>query len=318
MGNRESAEEIEMAAQAWVVRLDREDDQPDSLRELEAWLGQDPRREGAFLRAQAIWARLDRAALAEGRMHEPSSPSRRRALVGRGAAAVAAASAGAWFAFGGLHVETARGEVRHVPLPDGSGLDLNTKSRISVAMEPSRRTMRLELGEAWFQVKMDPASPFVVEAGSARIRAIGTAFAVRRYEDSVEVLVTEGVVSAWLLGREQSAIRLEAGDKGRLVSEGVASRIASGPAEIDRRLAWRSGTIDLAGESLEQAVSEFNRYNRRKLVIGRGASAAQKFYGLFRMDDPEGFARSVHSSSGVPIEIQNDRIIIGEGLPEDS
>ena len=181
-----------------------------------------------------------------------------------------------------------------------------------MAISPERRNLRLDRGEAWFQVEKDPVRPFTVEAGPARIQAVGTAFSVRRYDGVVEVLVTEGVVRAWLVGREAEAVRLEAGDAGRLEHHGAARRVATASAEIDRRLAWRGGKIDLAGETLDAAVSEFNRYNRRTIVIRQPAVAVRKFYGIFRMDDPEGFARSVHSALGVNVEIQEDQILIGD------
>ncbi len=37
---------------------------------------------------------------------------------------------------------------------------------------------------------------------------------------------------------------------------------------MTRKLAWRHGQILLAGEPLRDAVAEFNRYNRKQLVIG--------------------------------------------------
>src|SRR3546814_10056817 len=52
----------------------------------------------------------------------------------------------------------------------------------------------LEEGEAWFQVAHDAHRPFVVDVGSVRIRAVGTAFSVRRNPEGVDVMVTEGVV----------------------------------------------------------------------------------------------------------------------------
>ena len=63
MGTHETAAEIETAAHLWVVRLDREGETPTLLAELEDWLAADTRRQGAFLRAQALWLKLDRAAL---------------------------------------------------------------------------------------------------------------------------------------------------------------------------------------------------------------------------------------------------------------
>jgi transmembrane sensor len=58
-------------------------------------------------------------------------------------------------------------------------------------------------------------------------------------------------------------------------------------------------------------VAEFNRYNQRPLVIRQKALAGKRFYGVFRFDDPEGFARAVHLSLNVPIIIDEKFIEIG-------
>ncbi len=42
----------------------------------------------------------------------------------------------------------------------------------------TRRTVRLLRGRAFFDVARDPDRPFTVEAGDARVTALGTAFAV--------------------------------------------------------------------------------------------------------------------------------------------
>lgn len=71
--------------------------------------------------------------------------------------------------------------------------------------------------------------------------------------------------------------------------------------EIDRALAWRSGKIDLAGETLADAVAEFNRHNRRKLVIADERLSGERLFGVFRTDDPDGFASAVYRSLGVRV-----------------
>ena len=38
---------------------------------------------------------------------------------------------------------------------------------------------------------------------------------------------------------------------------------------------------------------------------------SKRFFGVFRVDDPEGFARSVHQSLGAPVSISADAIVIG-------
>src|SRR3546814_19688281 len=62
---------------------------------------------------------------------------------------------------------------------------------------------------AWFQVAKDRARPFVVEVGDVRVRAVGTAFGVKRTAGGVDVQVTEGVVEVWRVGDEGHIQRSE-------------------------------------------------------------------------------------------------------------
>jgi transmembrane sensor len=80
---------------------------------------------------------------------------------------------------------------------------------------------------------------------------------------------------------------------------------------VDRALAWRNGKIHLAGSSLAEAVAEFNRYNGRKLVLADQDLAGERFDGVFRTDDPEGFAKAVKESLGVPIDLGQSELRIG-------
>lgn len=89
---------------------------------------------------------------------------------------------------------TAVGEHANYLLDDGTTLWINSNSRVAVEYSEKFRRIRLLQGEAYFDVKKDPARPFEVFAGSRLIRAIGTSFSVYRLEDRIEVLVSEGKV----------------------------------------------------------------------------------------------------------------------------
>src|SRR3546814_1377093 len=90
--------------------------------------------------------------------------------------------------------------------------------------------------------------PFVVDVGSVRIRAVGTAFSVRRNPEGVDVLVTEGVVETWTEGHEAARTRIAQGERS-FVAAGTRDIVAVKAAdEIDRALAWRSGGLAFNGE----------------------------------------------------------------------
>lgn len=312
------AEDIDAEAARYVARMDGDDWSDASEDELEAWLARDPRHPGALLRAQAAWMTLDRPFAAHAASRDKSAPaprfSRRGLLVG-GGAAIAASIAGVALLSGGTSYATAVGEIRRVPLGDGSIAAINTASAIDVRLAETGRDVRLDRGEAWFQVASDSNRPFVVAAGRARVRAVGTAFSVRRGDGGAHVLVTEGVVEVWAEGAEGHRVRLAAGSRAFVADNAAIAETPAAPSAIDRALAWRNGKIDLADDRLDAAAAEFNRYNRRRIVVGDPAIAGERFDGVFRTDDPEGFAKAVEVSLGVPVDL-SDPAQIRIGTPD--
>eukprot|EP01042_Synura_sphagnicola_P016914 gene16914-21381_t len=205
MTAKETAKEIDGVAADWAARLDRGVLSPAEDQALEAWLAGDPRRAGAFARAQAVSLYSERArALGQG--YDPehfASPaiqpgkavSRRQMLWGSGAAAASVAAVlgvGLAYSARGETYSTHRGQMKVVPLSDGSVISLNTESRIRVVYTTTHRTVHLEEGEALFDVARDRVRPFLVLAGETQVFAVGTSFSVRHLGDApVEVLVRE-------------------------------------------------------------------------------------------------------------------------------
>lgn len=296
MTSFQSAKEIDDEAADWAARVDAQGSDGEHDPRLQAWLAGDPRRAGAFLRAQAAISFLDRGRALAGT--EPTAslaprPDRRALIAGVGGACAAALVGGAAFwAARPQRLDTGLGEIRRVPLADGSLVAINTRTALDVAMKARSRQVVLRQGEAWFQVAKDAERPFVVAAGRARVRAVGTAFSVRRGDDGVDVMVTEGVVETWLDGQDGPRQRLAAGSR-ILLSGPTSPVVAEASSEIERTLAWRNGEIALDGESLGEAARLFNRYNSRQIVIDDPQLAQERFIGLFQTNEPESFAAAV-------------------------
>ena len=308
-------DEVDDAATRWAIRLDGEPLSDEELHALDIWLAADPRRRGSLLRAEAALAYLDRGrALAEptpNRIEGYRAPTfgRRALLVGGSLGGLASAGILGLVLMRPrpVEIQTAIGEMRRVPLPDGSVASVNTNSRVAVAMRTQRREVKLEEGEAWFQVAHDTARPFVVEAGEVRVQAVGTAFSVRKREGGADVLVTEGSVEAWIAGHEHDRTRIAAGSKS-FVADATPGIVVEASGELDRALAWRTGELALNGESLAYAASELNRYNSRKLVIDDATLAREPLVGYFRTDQPENFGRAVAAMVGAKFKVEGDTI----------
>jgi len=315
---------VDDIAADWAIRRDAGALDAAEAVELDAWLAEDPRRAGALLRAEAMLALATRAIglpgasapdNGTGREHETPAqrsdrwmarPFGRRLLLGGGAGALAASVAGVLFLgpASGVEIETAIGEVRRVPLADGSTAAINTDSRLRVAINDKFRRIELDQGEAFFEVAHDKARPFTVAAGRVRVRAVGTAFSVRRRGDGAEILVTEGVVETWVDGYEGSKTRIAAGGRSFVSERPAPIEVAAAPQQIDRALAWRSGELALNGESLGYAVAELNRYNGRKVEVVGDDLAGEPLVGYFRTGDPETFAEAAASLTGARVETE--------------
>ena len=122
---------IAETASRWAAALDRGLDAPEQA-QLAAWLQDDPRHRGALLRAQAALSLLDRgralSGIEQAAQDEAPLPSRRRWWRLGGAAVAAALVAGVGIGLWpdrAARIDTALGEIRRMPLADGSAVPLS-------------------------------------------------------------------------------------------------------------------------------------------------------------------------------------------------
>lgn len=307
-GSRREA--VRQAAALWVVRLDDPSCSDADRAAFEAWRGDSHENEAAFEREAAAWARLDRVRALRPGLERPDrdllAPERRLTLPklsqspwARGmaaAAAVAVTVAGVMTFGGGTAYATAIGERRVVVLSDNSRIELNTDSKVVVRYRSGVREVKLIRGEAVFEAARD-ARPFVIKAADAVMQAdAATEMAVRLRSDGAAVTVKRGAVDLDPAPTERKdELRLKAGVTAIYSSAGSRSRAVS-DSEIDRALAWRQGAIALNGQSLDQAVAEFNRYNRQQISIADPSISGLRLAGYFQTTEPKSFVTAVTSA----------------------
>jgi transmembrane sensor len=318
---------IDQEALRWVVRQSQHELAPAECAALDAWLAADARHRGAFLRARAINHALDRAKVQETLRPKRErleiewagaswkQPKSRRGFllaggVAAGAAALAATRLFATAAGTGV-LTTAKGEFRKVPLADKSVADINSGSQLEWKPMQNQRQLALRRGEVWLEVAKDKSKPFIVEAGAVRVRAVGTAFGVRRFSNGAEVLVTEGTVEVWSNDGTAQKRLLTAGEQAFVPDRAATITVARQPAEVARKLAWREGKVVFNNQTLSEAVADFNRYSEKKIVIMTPALGKRKLVGQYQIDAPELFAQDVSSMLEVPIRITAEQIMIG-------
>ncbi len=194
--------------------------------------------------------------------------------------------------------ESASGQNKTVTLKDGSTIILGGKSKIAARLSGSIRRITMHEGEALFSVFKDNARPFVVEASSRMISAIGTRFNVRMRANNVTVTVLEGIVEVGAgISKSQSGDFVEQHKQtdGAEASTGVTRLHALESLEYDTSVqvgtisktdpstvtAWRKGKLIFANETLENVIADINRYSDRKIILIDKASKNLKFSGTF-------------------------------------
>jgi transmembrane sensor len=208
-------------------------------------------------------------------------------------------------------ITTGTAEFRKVLLSDRSIAQLSSSSAISEEMTPSTRRVHLLAGEAWFDVSHNPARPFWVDAGNVRVRAVGTSFSVRRLNDGVEVIVSEGTVRIWNGEAGGTFRQATVNDIAFIPNANGHISVKNSAREAMRKLAWLNGNVVLDGQTLDEAVRIFNTYNTHQIVIVNPSIRTKQLVGVYRLDKPESFANDLTTLLNVTVRISDGTIYVG-------
>jgi transmembrane sensor len=331
---------IEDEAARWLVRRDAGDWSDADRAELTQWLEASSAHMVAFVRLESTWQRVDRLkslgagvdrgvvpspddwqlAPAFDDTHQIPRKSRTRPFVKYGlAASVCLAFVAAIVVYLGQAqnvptYQTPIGGIASVPVADGSRITLDTDSEVRVALTRSERDVRLERGEAFFEVAKDANRPFVVSAAGHRVVAVGTAFSVRSNPDgSVRIAVIEGRVRI----EAESAVGARvpvpefasAGNVALARTDGIDLQRKS-VTEVEEMLSWRSGFLIFHDVSLPDAVAEFNRYNTRKIEVADPRLGEIKLSGKFQTTQYQAFVRLLEEGSSLRAVHYDDRVVL--------
>jgi transmembrane sensor len=308
---------IEARASRWLAARDAGALSRAQADEFTRWLEADIRHRVAYLRLEATWNRTDqlRELRPLDRSVDPdllAAREQRRWPLALAASLAVALIGGFWAwrqHFSWEQYETRVGGFSRIVLKDGSVVDLNTDSYIRVRLGADQREVQLLRGEGRFQVAHDMQRPFTVAAADTAVRALGTAFSVRLREgDQVDVVVSEGKVAV-ASAQGQSGPPLTAGDAAVVGPDSVAvSRLE--PQLLARRMAWTAGRLEFRGETLGEAVAEFNRYNRRQIRLADASLASLRVGGSFAATDPESFADALSSAFKLGLTLNDADTIV--------
>ncbi len=290
-----------------------------------AWLTQSPRNVQEYLAIDSLWHILGECA----QQNEITSIRERVRSwqLAAAAAVIGLVIATSWVFWGGTSAihKTGKGEITSFQLSDRSVVFLNVGSEVSARYSDDLREVVLRFGEATFQVARDEERPFVVESGTARITAVGTEFAVRRYPNEQETTVTvldgqvivESLYDAVAASKERPASREKTRTEsvfiksaptvaGQRVLVDDAGGLRSVEITEEDPVAWRRRRLVFNRQPLEAVASEFNRFNTTRIVIDDASLSQLEITAVFEADKPGSFLDFLRSMDGVAVETSAD------------
>lgn len=307
-------------AAAWHARLGARSVSTETLEAFFAWR-ETPGNAEAYKRVETVWAKTGKLsadpAMTAALAAAAARGDRRRAQrpVPRSLIALAACSIAAAFLLGGWawlqtrsEFSTQVGQQQVVQLADGSSVRLNTDSRVRVRFTQDVRRIELLRGQAQFSVAHDKGRPFVVEAGTTRVTAVGTVFDVRRDASDVRVTLLSGVVDVAQPAVRQPT-RMSAGRQAAVTQQGVTMR----PVDVQREASWTEGRIVFRDTPLAQAVAEVNRYLTDPVILEAGGTDATPVNGVFKIGDREAFVSAAAGALDLKATQRRDGSVLLSG-----
>lgn len=304
-------------AAVWLVQLSGDDPAAcvRAEREFAAWKAADPRHaeaaaclESVVERVKAVrhgavgtprTARVALDAVREG----PGRPRRagRRRVV-RVLALMLAMAVPAWVAVADgsaadLLADVRSGEIDWISrtLPDGTRVVLSGRAAIDLHYDARQRTIRLLHGDIRVEVAKDAERPFFVETPLARIRALGTRFAVSHERGSTALEMFESSVSVQALeGPQAPTAVVHAGERMRFTAQGLGQIGKLDAAQVEQ--GWRHKQLVLNDRPLAEVLAQLARHRPGGIRFEPGQFDGLRVSAVLPLDRPDDALQLLASS----------------------
>ncbi|CAN5164756.1 FecR family protein [soil metagenome] len=153
------------------------------------------------------------------------------------------------------------GRSQTVALANGISVTLSPSSRIVVHGKDASR-IELAKGEAYFDVRHDPARVLKVSAGDYSISDIGTRFTVNIAQRAFRVGVAEGTITVAAAGADRP-VTVKTGHE--LTAD--ATNMTLSPVPVSNVGSWRSGRLSYIDAPLALVAGDIARYMGKPVAI---------------------------------------------------
>jgi len=198
----------------------------------------------------------------------------------------------------------------HVVLPDGTDMWLNAGSKISYKIPFVGKVRKVKLtGEAFLKVKKNPDSPFLLCAGIAHVKVLGTQFNVKAYpeDDNVEVALIEGSVR-FSFNKQGKKVYTKLKPNEILTLDKNSKRVFVKKEKLFKYTAWSQNILVFDETPITEVAKTLERWYGVKVVIKDEEIKKYKFNTVFENEPLSRVLELLELTSPISIKYKNGKL----------
>ncbi len=203
---------------------------------------------------------------------------------------------------------TAVAQIVKRTLDDGSVITSNASSALEIVYYRHQRLVKLNRGEAIFEVTKDAERPFVVETQQARVTVLGTRFAVNQLNKKVRISVDHGRVQVARADGTEKTLILHDGDVAEIAQPALA------PVKVDRNAAdsfsFVNGRIVFDRADMFEVAETVSRYRKTAVTAMFPDEESPHVNAVLKVPELEAFIQTLPRSVPVALENRQEQLVI--------
>jgi transmembrane sensor len=207
-------------------------------------------------------------------------------------------------------IHTLKGERKIITLEDGTVIQLNNESSLKYPQNFSGNTREVYLkGEAFFQVKHNPAKPFRVHIEALNIEVLGTSFDIKDYPEdkNISVTVATGKVGVNKPGRKEAFLLLP---HDRLSYNTLSGKITQKKVDPHDETAWQQNELVCNDESLGMVCRCLERWYGVDIHIQSKSLLDKKVSLKIKDDNFNSVIKMLSLAGGFHYEVKDNIVVL--------
>ncbi|MFD2035013.1 FecR family protein [Belliella marina] len=203
-----------------------------------------------------------------------------------------------------------RGMKKAFLLPDGSRVTLNADSEIRYPSTfMGSREVELK-GQAFFEVKKDKTSPFIVKSGEVETKVLGTSFGVRAYPDQryFQVAVATGLVE--VVAVQGSKFQISPNEAAKY--DRTSGSLTETDFDYDAMLGWKEKVLKFKNIPISEVFDILSRWYDVQFVVPEEISLDGRYSGRFHSQTLSNVLIGMRYSSEFDFTIRDKMVYVSK------